>query len=177
MSSSPDIPVYNHQDYRGSNYKHPQIPQRAQPLPPPFFSRNDTQGIPAGLQFDGRLPDAPQAPLGTLAGPGVPAHGGRWMYAGDVIVTRIEFVSQGEETAPGRTDGSGFYILRKGGFEHRLLDISSETTASFGVQPYFWLDTPFVLKQGEILRLRTFDAAKEMEATISVETLRPYIGR
>lgn len=99
------------------------------------------------------------------------------MYGGDVIVRRIEFVAQGEETAPGRTAGSGFYILRKGGVEHRVLDISSETIPAYGVQPYFWLSDTFVLKQGEILRLRTVAATFEMQATISVEALRPYIGR
>jgi len=162
----------NPKGFRKSNYANPTLSMRFQPIPPPFNIRVDSQRIIAGQQFTGSIPDEDQGKWGDVGGP---SEGGRWMWSDDVIMERFEFRSNGVEPGTGRSGDSGLYIVRKGGVEHRILDLSDTTTAILGTLEYLWLSDPVAIKQGDMLRLRTTGATLEMQAMVSVKTSRVYL--
>lgn len=159
-------------DFRQSNYVNPTLSMQFQPIPAPFKDRSDSQRIIAGSQFTGSLPNADQGRFGDVTGP---TRGGRWMWNEDVVMTRFEFRASGVEPGAGRTSDSGLYIVRKDGTEHRVLDLSGATTPAFGTLQYIWISDNLLIKQGEILRLRTFSATLEMEGRPTVSTSRVYL--
>jgi hypothetical protein len=155
-------------DYWQGNYIHPTLNMRFQPIPAPFSARVDSQRVEAGSQFSGTIPKEDQGIWGDGSGP---TAGGRWMYNEDVLISRIEFQSDGTEPS-GRTGDSGIYVVRKGGAESLILDLSNTTTAALGTNEFAWLNDPFILKQGEVIKVRTTDATLEMQVNLSVELLR-----
>jgi len=158
------MPSYDYRDYRQNNYVNPVLDQSFQPLVPPFYTRDDSQRVPAGTQFDGTVPiTSDQGKWGDVTGP---AHGGRWMYAEDVILKSFDFVSNGVEPAP-RTAGSALYVVRRG-VEIMLMSLENDRTwAVFAVET--------LVKQGEIIRLKTFGATLEMIGIPVVQPHRIYL--
>jgi hypothetical protein len=154
------MPSYDHRDYRQNNYVNPVIDQSCQPLVPPFYTRDDMQRVPAGTQFDGTTPiTSDQGKWGDLTGP---AHGGRWAYAEDVMMLSFDFVSAGAEGAA-RGAGSALYVVRR---NVEIMLMSLENIKQWAV-----FTEPILVKQGEIIRLKTFGATKEM---MGVPTVQPY---
>jgi len=162
------------QDAPLPDYPETIVDPRIQPLPPPLTTRRDPQRIGAGDQFDGSLPDDAQGVFKD--GGAAPTTGGVWRWAEKVLVTQLEFRSDGPEPGAGRTAGSGFYKRYADGTEIYLVNLSNTPIASNGTAEYYFAsDTAIELEQGEELVLRTFGATKEMIATPKIRIDRPYL--
>lgn len=147
-------------------YIREEIDMRVQPLESSWKGREYSQRVIAGSDFSGVLPDAAQGTWLALTGP---TDGGRWSFAGDVVLTKLEFRTNGAEPAPGRLAGSGFFHQIRGGPEVLIFDLSG----SFSTNEYIYSENDKIIKQGDEIILRTNGSTLQQIAILHVRAEHP----